>query len=164
MSLKDLRKKPAERQPLQRLHIFTHPRTASSLLVKILNLLNQPGVVSARGGGYFFLSAERRLRELNPLRKCHDQWPEAEREEVQSLYKECLEKLKDFVASAEESGQTMVIKEHVLQMVDSVSKSNYIYGPKTIPGSQLLHGDSPTRTTNMIVFRMSFCSRSTQHF
>lgn len=79
------------------------------------------------------------------MRKCHDQWPEAKREEVQSLYKECLEKLKDFVASVEEAGQTMVIKEHVLQMVDPVSKSNYTVstGQRLFPDPNYFTGTRP---------------------
>lgn len=138
---------PSEPQPIKRLYIFTYPRTASSLLVRILNLPNQPGVISTKGGGYFFLPANQRLRELHLLQRCHDQWPDPEKAEVHALYHQCFAKLQDFVASTEAVGQTVVIKEHVPHMVDPVSKSKYVH--ETGAFAQPFPKDNRTKLSNL---------------
>ncbi|KAJ6006083.1 hypothetical protein N7451_004027 [Penicillium sp. IBT 35674x] len=150
-------RKPAEPQSLKRLHISTQPRTTSSLLVKILNLRDQPGVVSAAGGGYFLLYAARRIQDLNIMQICHGQRAETGKRRS-SLH------FKAFVAYAKEAGQTMVIKEKVTQMVDPVSMSNYMYGPKTASVSHLLHEDTRSRGPPTLSFRISSCSRGIQRF
>ncbi|KAL4748745.1 hypothetical protein BDW72DRAFT_214571 [Aspergillus terricola var. indicus] len=110
--------------PPKRIYIFTYPRTASSLLIKVLNLPDQPGVVSTGNGGYFFLPAIQRLRQLRLLEKRQDQWEEAETDELQTEYRRCLDHLKQFVTLATE--KTVVIKEHVPHMIDPVVKAGYL--------------------------------------
>jgi hypothetical protein len=119
----------AEPTSLKRLYIFTYPRTASSLLMKILNLPNQSDVASIKGGGYFFLPAFHRLRELNLLERHHAEWTEAEKSEIHAQYRHCFDQFQQFIVSAEVAGCTMVVKEHVPHMTEPVSKSDYIHAP-----------------------------------
>jgi hypothetical protein len=113
-----------EKASTKRIYIFTYPRTASSLLIKVLNLPNQPGVVSTASGGYFFLPAIQRLRQLRLLEKRQDQWEETATDELRTEYQRCLDHLEQFVALA--LGKTVVIKEHVPHMIDPVVKADYL--------------------------------------
>ncbi|KAL4734943.1 hypothetical protein BDV11DRAFT_212386 [Aspergillus similis] len=113
-----------ENAPPKRICIFTYPRTASSLLIKVLNLPNQPGVVSTGNGGYFFLPAVQRLRQLRLLEIRQDQWEETATDEIQTEYRRCLDHLEQFVALA--AGKTVVIKEHVPHMIDPIVKADYV--------------------------------------
>lgn len=131
-----------ERAPANRIYIFTYSRTASSLLIKVLNLPNQPGVVSTANGGYFFLPAIQRLRQLRLLEKRQDQWEETVTDELRAEYQRCLDHLEQLVALA--SGKTVVIKEHVPHMIDPIVKAAYLCErggdtrrKRTTPSSQM---------------------------
>lgn len=117
----------------KRLYIFTYPRTASSLLVKILNLPNQPSVISQKGGGYFFLPAIQRQRELRLLEKCYLHWSEDEKEQLREQFQQCSRNFGQFVASKEAAGKTLVVKEHVTHMIEPISKMGYVYNSHLVP-------------------------------
>lgn len=118
---------------LKRLYIFTYPRTASSLLVKILNLPNQPSVISRKGGGYFFLPAIQRQRELRLLEKSYPHWSEDEKERLREQFQQCSRDFGQFFASEEAAGKTIVVKEHVTHMIDPISKMSYVYSSQYAP-------------------------------
>ncbi|RYP11825.1 hypothetical protein DL767_011440 [Monosporascus sp. MG133] len=116
----------ADKKPTQpRYWLITSPRTASNMLVKILNLDGQ-GVRPAKHGGYFFLpSATRRISQLHrPI----NTWTEEERAEMYEVQQQCFDALQEYIAKAEEEGQTIYVKEHALLLNDPVKESEYAHG------------------------------------
>ncbi|RYP60909.1 hypothetical protein DL770_009894 [Monosporascus sp. CRB-9-2] len=116
----------ADKKPTQpRYWLITSPRTASNMLVKILNLDGQ-GVRPALHGGYFFLPAA--MRRITKLHKPINTWTEEERAEMYEVQQQCFNALQDYIAKAEEEGQTIYVKEHAMLLNDPVKESEYAHG------------------------------------
>ncbi|RYP81382.1 hypothetical protein DL769_001999 [Monosporascus sp. CRB-8-3] len=106
--------------------LITSPRTASNMLVKILNLDGQ-GVRPANLGGYFFMPSA--LKRIARLHKPMNTWTEEERAEMQEAQQQCLDNLQDHIAKAETEGQIIYVKEHAMLMNDPVKENEYTHGP-----------------------------------
>ncbi|KAK4236053.1 hypothetical protein C8A03DRAFT_17271 [Achaetomium macrosporum] len=95
-----------------RLLLISVPRTASNLLLKILNIHHQPNVLTNDKGGYFFfdayVSGVQDGRFLTPL----EQWSEEARTQLRDLYQGSLDKLEEWSARARADNKTMFSKEH----------------------------------------------------
>lgn len=118
-------------QERRRYWLLTSPRTASNLLVKVLNLDKQ-GVRPAREGGYFFLPTIGRRFTL--LQKPMEDWTEEEQKELEEIQKECLDRLEEYIAAADQEGQLVYVKEHALMMTSAFYDSQHSYGTIDIPG------------------------------
>ena len=106
--------------------LFTHPRTASNLLLRILNLEQQPAVFSptpqnsstlSAGGsyGYFFLPTMGQRLELanRPL----NDWTEQESVQTKKCFQDCADDLVRYAEDAVKSGKLAFVKEHLYWMI-----------------------------------------------
>jgi len=97
-----------------RILLLTHPRSASNLLVRILNLPFQSDFSSPPFGGYPFFPAYQTIMStvhglyLKPV----STWTEAERAMVRLSYEECVRKLDSIVNEAEKMGKGVFVKDH----------------------------------------------------
>ncbi|KIW60713.1 hypothetical protein, variant 2 [Exophiala xenobiotica] len=112
--------------PTRGIFLFTHPRTASNLLLRILNLEHQPAVFSptpqdpstmsgGREYGYFFLPTMGQRLELatRPL----DDWTEQESIQTKRCFQECSDDLMSYAEDAVKSGKLAFVKEHLYWMI-----------------------------------------------
>ena len=105
----------------QHLYIITYPRTASSLLMRILALPEQPNTLCEESGGYFFLPALVRMRELGLMERPYSEWTDEQRGELMKSFQNCFDKLHTHFEDARVTGQTAVVKEHCPFMIDPVA-------------------------------------------
>ncbi|ETI20999.1 hypothetical protein G647_07342 [Cladophialophora carrionii CBS 160.54] len=139
----------------KRVFLLTHPRTASNLLVRILNLENQPALGRPDDGAgrnaqfeYFFVSTV-------PLRiKLADQpslsWSEDERTEAMQRLQASADGLLRHLEEAEAGGRSVFVKEHLLWMLspqaeDLVKRSGNLesrFWKVKVPGGTPVQGGS----------------------
>lgn len=128
-------------KPSRRIYLLSHPRTASNLLVKILNLENQPALnhgsrsdeESRNKFGYFFLPTMPHRLDL-AFRASHE-WTEQARTQMKSCFQACADSLAEYVESAERQGRSVFVKEHLNWMIapsaeDEVKRGGATAGPE----------------------------------
>ena len=98
------------------------PRTASNLLVRVLNIHNQPHVVTNQRAGYFFYEAY--MLAARELMKPADQWTESEKSQVRDAYQAALDRLEEMRAQAQREGKVAFAKEHAFWTVDPEAMYN----------------------------------------
>ncbi|KAL2803305.1 hypothetical protein BJX63DRAFT_440220 [Aspergillus granulosus] len=98
--------------PPPRLLLVSVPRTASNLLVKILNIQNQPNVLTNEFSGYFFYPAHRATAWGSLLKKPSAQWSDTKKQEVQAAFQECFNAMELYSAQAQTKNKIMFAKEH----------------------------------------------------
>ncbi|KAL2194444.1 hypothetical protein P885DRAFT_62923 [Corynascus similis CBS 632.67] len=137
-----------EKKVKPRYWLLTSPRTASNMLVKILNLDEQNVRPAPMGGGYFFLEAA--LQRFEHHKKPMGAWTPEEREAVIQAQQAAFDALQDHLAAAEQEGQGVYVKEHAAMMTDVFFESKYTYGDDAVsgePGTLTARGvDQPTRS------------------
>ncbi|PWY90307.1 hypothetical protein BO94DRAFT_533811 [Aspergillus sclerotioniger CBS 115572] len=102
----------------RRLLLVSIPRSASNLLLKILDILNQPNVLTNSEAGYFFFPAFIPAMQGGYLDKPMDQWTDAMKQEVKASFNGCVERLEEFSARAEEEKKFMFTKEHAYWFIN----------------------------------------------
>ena len=113
------------------LFLFTYPRVASNLFVKMLSLQDQPNILSNNLGGYFFLTAFIRIRD-SKLHNAHvDDWTEEVRKEVKSLYQDGFEQLLASIDQARSEDKVLFVKEHANLLASPITQSQYAWGRNT---------------------------------
>jgi hypothetical protein len=117
----------AKSQQRQRYWLLTSPRTASNLLVKMLNL-DEQGVRPALHGGYFFLPSV--PKHFLITEKPMDTWTDEESERISNILQKCSENFQDHIAAAEQEGQTLYVKEHTLMITHPRHENNYVHNIK----------------------------------
>ncbi|KAK4141551.1 uncharacterized protein C8A04DRAFT_14036 [Dichotomopilus funicola] len=135
--------------PPRRYWLLTSPRTASNMLVKILNLEAQ-AIRPVFQGGYFFLqsTALRFPFHTKPMRD----WTPDERAAVDTAQLEAFTKFQDHIAASEHDNQTIFVKEHAVMLSHPLFESQHAFGPDAglssdQPTPLPAHGvDSPTRS------------------
>lgn len=136
-----------EKPQRPRYWLITSPRTASNMLVKILNL-DEQGVRPAEHGGYFFMPVvpRRFMAHLKPMKT----WTEDERQGVAEAQQKCFDTFQEHVAAAEQEGQLLFVKEHALMMNDPYFEAQYIHGTHNVEGEagtlSTKGVDNPTRS------------------
>ncbi|KAJ5770627.1 uncharacterized protein N7511_002678 [Penicillium nucicola] len=95
-----------------RLLLVSVPRTASNLLLKVLNIANQPNVLSSPKGGYFFLDAFLATGQKGRLDKALAQWTETDKHEVQNAFQASIDTLEAYSARACAENKILFAKEH----------------------------------------------------
>jgi hypothetical protein len=96
----------------RRLLLISVPRTASNLLLKILNIHDQPQFHTSPKGGYFFYPAFVSAAQNGHLAKSPEQWTQDDRQSVKKGFQECLETLEDESSVAQKNNKAMFTKEH----------------------------------------------------
>ncbi|KAJ5094160.1 hypothetical protein N7456_010021 [Penicillium angulare] len=101
----------------RRILLISIPRTASNLLLKILNIPKQPNLLTSPKGGYFFYPAflENAAAGLQ-FEKPGDQWTKEEKNKAQESFQKCLDSLEEWSTKANDENQVMFSKEHAYWM------------------------------------------------
>ncbi|WXC60160.1 hypothetical protein SNK03_006020 [Fusarium graminearum] len=150
----------AQARQCGRYWLLTSPRTASNLLVKMLNL-DEQGVRPAHYGGYFYLPAieQHFLLEKKPM----ETWTAEENAAVNSTIQKCSQRFLEYLDAAEQEGQKVFVKEHSILLTHPRAENHFLYGSKeartiteatpiTVEGIQ-----EPTRSPlNLTVFPDEF--------
>ncbi|KAK5655191.1 hypothetical protein OQA88_6090 [Cercophora sp. LCS_1] len=111
----------AEGNNKRRLFLVSIPRTASNLLVKVLNIQHQPDVFTNDKLGYFFYEVYMTPVVKGYFTKPVDQWTDAEKTEVRTIYQRCLDRLEGASEEAERNDKIMFTKEHAFWFVNPVT-------------------------------------------
>jgi hypothetical protein len=125
----------SEEKPPQYFYLITYPRSASNLLVQILNLHEQKHVVTGGHGGYYFMPPVALGSELQCRGKKISDWTVEQIEQMKASYKKCgnklvMDQLK--VQSGESEGNKnktmMFVKEHSEFIADPMAETKFLYG------------------------------------
>ncbi|KAJ5947167.1 hypothetical protein N7466_000182 [Penicillium verhagenii] len=101
--------------PPRRLLLVSIPRTASNLLLKILNIPQQPNLLTSAKGGYFFYPAYTKAAAAlnnNLPHKPISQWTDDQKAEAQRSFQECFNTLEEYSTQASTTHKMMFAKEH----------------------------------------------------
>lgn len=112
----------------RRLLLVSAPRTASNLLLKILNVQKQPNLLSNPKGGYFFYPAFATTARSGCLNKNPEEWTEAEKRTVQSAFQMCFDSLEECAAQAQKENKIMFAKEHSFWFYNPASLQKKLTG------------------------------------
>ncbi|KXJ85874.1 hypothetical protein Micbo1qcDRAFT_169020 [Microdochium bolleyi] len=113
-------------QSYPRYWLITAPRTASNLLVTMLNLEEQ-NVGELRHGGYFFMRSVMTRFPLYFAKGPIETWPEQDRNAVDNVSREVFDTVQDHIEATEKAGKTIFVKEHALFMTDPRIESQYMF-------------------------------------
>lgn len=115
----------------RRFYLITYPRSASNLLVRILNLKNQPDVEPRpQHAGYFFMHAMSMRWEKHLSRKNIDDWTEEETKELKERYQKCVDEFVKHLDDAESHGKMTFNKEHAFFIGNPTDQWQLMY-PET---------------------------------
>ncbi|KAG9235735.1 hypothetical protein BJ875DRAFT_528212 [Amylocarpus encephaloides] len=120
----------------QRYFLLTYPRTASNLLIKILNLDEQPSVQSSERGGYFLMPQLKAFIELfgsNSSRHLRP-WTLGEKAKVKESQQGCYETMKKHAEDAAKEGKGVFVKEHVPWLIRPSVEREFLFGSEGMGG------------------------------
>ncbi|KAI0869585.1 hypothetical protein GGS24DRAFT_478434 [Hypoxylon argillaceum] len=109
----------------RRYWLLTMPRTASNMLVRVLNL-DEQGVRPARNGGYFFFPSM--LTRLESYDKPWEEWTSEDQSNVDEAVEQSFNALQDYIEAAQEEGQKIFVKEHISFLNDAHYEREHMYG------------------------------------
>ncbi|CEJ92240.1 hypothetical protein VHEMI07902 [[Torrubiella] hemipterigena] len=113
----------------QRYYLITYPRTASNLLIRILDLKNQPNVTTGDDrGGYIFLPVVKLITDMGLRKKKVESWTATETTRVKNAYQDCFDEFQATIGAASAADCSVYIKEHVHFLVDPASLSGHVFG------------------------------------
>ncbi|KAJ5187095.1 hypothetical protein N7449_010089 [Penicillium cf. viridicatum] len=137
-----------------RVMLVSVPRTASNLLLKILNIQNQPNVLTSQQSGYFFYEAFIKARRNGCINKPLDQWTTDEKSELKAAIQQCFNKLEDYSTRARAEKKIMFAKEHAFWFVNPGFFTSAVDGAPA-PGPEQLkefHVSIPERYGSLQTF------------
>jgi hypothetical protein len=119
--------------PSRRLFFFTHPRCASNLTVRMLNLAEQPNVNSRPGGGgYHFRSFMQTYANPEIHQRPRSEWTSEELGEVQSSLQQEFNDLQGTVQAAGREGHILFDKEHTCLILDPAAWQRFVAGSSNL--------------------------------
>lgn len=128
-----------------RLLLVSVPRTASNLLVKILDIHHQPHVHTNQQAGYFFyqafLAASMEGRPGQPI----DTWPEAATASIGAAFQSCFDKLEECATVATQQSKTMFAKEHAFWMLNPAAFDKTLPTPSVADHHDAFRARIPAR-------------------
>lgn len=110
--------------------LLSSPRTASNLLVTILNLENQPNIYTTEKSkhGYFFADSFNTRKYLFTADSPHmKDWTEDDRKKSLAAHQSCFENLRDHAIAAKSEGKFAYVKEHTGWLVNPVALTKLLY-------------------------------------
>ncbi|KAA8649746.1 hypothetical protein EYZ11_001684 [Aspergillus tanneri] len=107
--------------PPRRILLVSSPRTASNLLLKILDLPDQPNVLSNDQGGYYFFPSFVATSSNNRICRPFDQWTEQDRADVQAAFQQSFDQLEEFTTRASQESKIFFAKEHSPWLFDPLA-------------------------------------------
>jgi hypothetical protein len=126
----------------KRYWFLTTPRSASNLIVKMLNLPSQAAIAYSDGSipggaGYFFAAADRLKRTAGVVGKPMREWPEETRNTIEASLQECFGKFDQWLKGVEEekaeSIRGIFVKEHVDLLLTPSTYDALFFGQETMP-------------------------------
>lgn len=111
-----------------RFYLLTSPRTASNLVIRILNLSNQPSLLQDSKKEYFFGPALAWKFKHHAVGKHIDELKEVEREELKHTYQVCFDEFAEQVDATSIQGKSVFVKEHVGWLTEPVAETKFIFG------------------------------------
>lgn len=115
----------------RRLLLISVPRTASNLFTKILNIHNQPNVLTNDTAGYFFYPAFMRSSRDPQLKKPLDQWTDSQKSDVRAAFQQGLDNLEECSARAQKENKIMFAKEHAFWILNPAAFDKLKRGTET---------------------------------
>lgn len=115
----------------QPLLLVTSPRTASNLLVRLLNLPEQQQAVSRESGGYFFFPAAVSMNITGLLHRPRAEWSDCEIGELRNKYQSCYDQLQQLLDAADQQGKMAVTKEHAPFIISPIAVSDFLHGSES---------------------------------
>ncbi|KAJ5109562.1 hypothetical protein N7532_002207 [Penicillium argentinense] len=113
----------------RRLLFISVPRTASNLLLRIVNIPKQPNLHTTPKGGYFFYPAFIESTQNGSLvDKPADQWTAEDINAVKTSSQACLDSLEEYSSRAAQNNQLMFTKEHAYWMFSPATRRKFITG------------------------------------
>ncbi|GIJ85031.1 hypothetical protein Asppvi_003886 [Aspergillus pseudoviridinutans] len=116
----DVNKSPSQ----SRLLLISVPRTASNLMLKILNIPGQKLVTNEKGG-YFFFNAFLKVSFNGRLTLPVEEWSEAQKQEIRDAFQEAVDGLEDCAQRAEQEGKIAFAKEHAFWLTNPAELGNW---------------------------------------
>ncbi|KAF7888778.1 hypothetical protein EAF00_009078 [Botryotinia globosa] len=110
--------------------LLSSPRTASNLLVTILDLENQPDIYTTKRSkhGYFFFDSFQTRKYLFAADSPHmKDWTQEDRKKSLAAHQSCFESLRDHAIAAESEGKFAYVKEHAAWLMNPVALTKLIY-------------------------------------
>ncbi|KAJ5788207.1 hypothetical protein N7457_003197 [Penicillium paradoxum] len=114
----------------QRLLLISVPRTASNLLLKILNLPNQPNALTNERGGYFFHDAFEASGKDGRLQKPLCQWTADQKNQTTAALQQAVDKLESYTTRAHTENKIMFTKEHAFWFLNPGAFTSTVNGPE----------------------------------
>ncbi|KAJ6107139.1 hypothetical protein N7523_008462 [Penicillium sp. IBT 18751x] len=112
----------------RRFLLVSVPRTASNLLLKILNIHNQPGVLTNKQGGYFLFQAFVEATRKGQLAKNPGDWSDEEVKNVHEGFQACVDTLEEWSAKARDENKVLFAKEHAFWLMNPASFQEAVTG------------------------------------
>lgn len=104
--------------PPRRVLLVSVPRTASNLLMKILNVPGRPDGLSTEKGGYFFFDPYMLTTRDGLADKPLDQWSLDQVSEVREAFQKSLDSIEEWSDRAKDENKILVAKEHAFWFVN----------------------------------------------
>lgn len=96
--------------------------------MKILNIQNQPNLLTNQKSGYFFFPAFMKVAHEGHLAKAPEDWSDADIEAVQGAFQSCTDVLEEYGARAREENKMLFSKEHAFWFVNPAIHQSAIDG------------------------------------
>ncbi|KAF2128281.1 hypothetical protein P153DRAFT_386408 [Dothidotthia symphoricarpi CBS 119687] len=119
----------------RRLVLISHPRTTSNLLLKVLNLDEQPDILQLpldRKSTHLFLPGIKVRFENGIQAKRVCDWSEEEISTTVQNYKEVLEELDIYASRADKEGKIAFFREHSGALMDPVAQTRFYTGETSV--------------------------------
>ncbi|KAI1621078.1 hypothetical protein EDD37DRAFT_639688 [Exophiala viscosa] len=114
--------------PPHRFYLLTSPRTASNLVIRMLNLPKQSSLFHSSQDEYFFGPALGCKFQHETIGKHIDELTELKRNELKHCYQTCFDALSEHGNAAAAQGKNIFVKEHVGWLADPVAETKFIFG------------------------------------
>jgi hypothetical protein len=115
--------------PPNRILLFSHPRSASNLLVRMLSLPLQSSIYTANAlGGYQFVDVSKKTRDLNVFAKPMREWDAETTAKLEAVVEKSQRDMRETMRRAEEVGKVLFDKEHVQTILRLECQDDFAFG------------------------------------
>ncbi|KAJ5106686.1 hypothetical protein N7456_003361 [Penicillium angulare] len=109
------------------IYLITYPRTGSNLLLKILNLPEQPHVAAQTKEGYYFHPPLKLRHEFGMFDRPLALWDQDCSRLLSQCFNDCFEELDGHLKFANAMGKSLLVKEHAPWLIDPAIQSEWIH-------------------------------------
>ncbi|OCT52562.1 hypothetical protein CLCR_10416 [Cladophialophora carrionii] len=112
-----------------RVLLVTYPRTASNLLIRILNLPDQLKVYTPNAlAGYLLTPAAQVIRDSNASAAPLDSWPNGLADRLKQIYRDGFVELEKTASKGAELGRAVFVKEHIQGLLHPLAQQRFVFG------------------------------------